>query len=76
MSDEHIQVVKRLEERLLTSQTNSIVIPMTEFYALAGRERLTKKFYGGVTEAGDSRHLLIAFGENVVAVTRDVAPFT
>lgn len=74
MDDAHKQVARLLEEHLLNSKSNSTVIPIDQFYVLTGRERLTKKFYGGVTEAGEARHLLIAFGENVVSVTRDVAP--
>lgn len=73
-SDPYGEVAKNLESILLRSQSNTAVIPMEEFYSLTGRERLTNKFYAGVSQAGGERHLLIAFGENIVAITRDVKP--
>lgn len=72
MNDEHKLVAKKLEDQLLASGKNSTVIPVEEFYDLTGRERLTAKFYDGVKEAGEYRHILIAFGENIVSVVRDV----
>lgn len=72
ITDEHKEVAKKLEDRLLKSQANSTIIPIGEFYDMTGRMRLTEKFYSGVAAVGESRHLLISFGENIVAVTRDV----
>lgn len=73
ITTEHLQVAKALEQKLLESKANNTVISMDEFYEMSGRERFTNKFYQGVQAAGESRHLLIAFGDHVVAVTRDVA---
>lgn len=74
ITEEHKKVAKMLENHLLECRTNSTVISIDKFYEMAGRERLTEKFYSGVAAAGELRHLLVAFGENVVAVTRDVDP--
>ena len=74
VTDEHKNVAKMLEDHLLKCGTNSTVISIDDFYKMAGRERLTEKFYSGVAAASESGHLLVAFGENVVAITRDVGP--
>lgn len=74
MNDEYQTVAKELEARLLVTKSNSVAIPVGEFYDITGRERMTEKFYKGVTDAAGSRHLLVAFGDNVVAVMRDVEP--
>ncbi len=74
ITDEHRKIAKLLEDHLLKCQTNSTVISIDQFYEMAGRQRLTEKFYSGVAAASETRHLLVAFGENVVAVTRDVGP--
>lgn len=74
VTEEHRNVARTLEDRLLRCGSNSTVISIDDFYQMAGRERLTEKFYSGVADACESRHLLVAFGENVVAITRDVSP--
>ena len=74
MAEEHVNVVNAIETKLLNAKANNIAIPIDDFYKMAGRDRLTDKFCNGVKEAGGNKLLLISFGDNIVAVTRDVAP--